>query len=49
MSLTCNEEIGRFGHVGRGYYEDPHEDIARVGCVGEDVTRMLRENCFRGI
>ena len=26
--------------------EDASEDVARVG---EDVTRMLRGNCFRGI
>jgi len=38
MSLTCHEEIGR---VGRGCYEDPLEDVARVGRVGEDVTRKL--------
>jgi len=105
--LTCHEEIG---HVGRGCYEDPHEDVRDKSCVsgswnsendathgqtgstvhrsrppvdqsgkrvakwmgkspdtpatrrhpredlredvgrvGEDVTRMLRENCFRGI
>ena len=25
------------------------EDVRRVGRVGEDVTRMLRGNCFRGI
>ena len=27
----------------------PREYIARVGHVREDVTRMLRGNCYRGI
>ena len=29
--------------------QHPREDVARVGRVGVDVTRMLRGNCSRGI
>ena len=29
--------------------EHTREDVARVGRVDEDVTRMLRGNCFRGM
>jgi len=49
MSLASHEEIGHVGRVGR--YEDPGEDVARVGLVefGEDVTRTLRGNCCREI
>jgi len=32
-SLTCREDIGRVGRVGRGRYEDPCEDVRRKSCV----------------
>ena len=28
-----SRKIGRVGRVGRGYYKDPRNDVARVGIV----------------
>jgi len=44
MSLTCHEEIGRVGRVGRGCYEDPREDVARDGLVKFGERHDTRKN-----
>jgi len=33
MSLTCHEEIGRVGSLGRGYYEDTRENARNMSYV----------------
>jgi len=58
MSLTCHEEFGRVGRVGRACYEDPREDVgesgmsARMsrGCYEETVSVefMLNTTCTDG-
>jgi len=37
MSLTCREEIGRVGRVGRGCYEDYREGVCNKSCVSGRV------------
>ena len=44
MSLTYHEEIGRVRCVGRGCYEDPREDVTRVGLVEFGELHDTRTN-----
>jgi len=47
MSLTCHEEIGRVGRVGRGCYEDVgrvDEDVSLRGCYEETAPVEFRLN-----